>query len=158
MKFSARRFSSCGDIRIMRITGISSHAARRYAPSVASSAAMVSLSTRSARNSGCRRTRAIKSFSPAMMPACGPPSSLSPLKVTMPTPASMLWRTVGSVIPCSAKSTKQPEPKSSTSGMLTRRLSATSSSREGLSVKPVTLKFEGCTRNSNRVFSLMEFS
>ena len=38
--------------------------------------------TRSARNSGLRRRRATISASPARMPACGPPSSLSPLNET----------------------------------------------------------------------------
>ena len=48
---------------------------------------MVSLSIRSARASGWRRKRAIRSASPAMIPACGPPSNLSPLAVTTFAPA-----------------------------------------------------------------------
>ena len=47
---------------------------------VASSAARVSLSTRSARASGCRRSRSTTSARPSSSPACGPPSSLSPLR------------------------------------------------------------------------------
>ena len=48
--------------------------------SVASSAARVSLSTRSARASGCRRSRSTSCVVPSSSPACGPPSSLSPLR------------------------------------------------------------------------------
>ena len=55
--------------------------------SVASSAARVSLSTRSARASGWRRRRSTSSARPSSRPACGPPSSLSPLPVTRSAPA-----------------------------------------------------------------------
>src|SRR6266478_1321379 len=96
-------------MRIIRTAGISSAAPRRYAPSVAASAAVVSLSTRRARKSGCRRTRLTNSFFPAIIPACGPPSSLSPLNITIETPASTLCRTVGSVIPALERSTRQAE-------------------------------------------------
>src|SRR5713101_2732260 len=37
------------------------------------------------------------SFFPAMMPACGPPKSLSPLNITTETPASMLCFTVAAL-------------------------------------------------------------
>jgi hypothetical protein len=33
---------------------------------------------------------------PTIRPACGPPSSLSPLKVTTSQPAAIIWRGVGS--------------------------------------------------------------
>ena len=60
--------------------------------SVASSAARVSLSTRSARASGCRRSRSTRSARPSSSPACGPPSSLSPLAVTRSAPAAQRAR------------------------------------------------------------------
>src|SRR6266478_1271075 len=59
--------------------------------------------------------RSMRSFFPAMIPACGPPRSLSPLNITIETPASTLCLTVGSLTPCSERSTRQPEPRSSTS-------------------------------------------
>ena len=58
--------------------------------SVASSAASVRLSTRRARMRGFFSQAATASLFPAMMPACGPPSSLSPEKNTSPTPSEML--------------------------------------------------------------------
>ncbi len=61
---------------------------------VASSAASVSLSTRKARASGARRQRCTSSAAPAMMPACGPPSSLSPLAVTRLAPPAQRRREV----------------------------------------------------------------
>ncbi len=62
-------------------------AARRGSSrSVPSSAASVSLSARSARWSGWRRSRSTSSARPATMPACGPPSSLSPEKQTRSAP------------------------------------------------------------------------
>ena len=46
--------------------------------------------------SGCLRRAAIESSRPTIRPACGPPSSLSPLKATRSAPAATLSRTVGS--------------------------------------------------------------
>ena len=46
-----------------------------------------SLSMRSARCSGCRRSCSTRSARPTTIPACGPPSSLSPLKQTRSAPA-----------------------------------------------------------------------
>ena len=57
-------------------------AGSRYSSRVASSAASDSLSMRIARASGWRRTRSTASARPTTMPACGPPSSLSPEKQT----------------------------------------------------------------------------
>jgi hypothetical protein len=48
----------------------------------------VILSTRSARASGLRRIASIGSRRPSRIPACGPPSSLSPEKQTTSTPSS----------------------------------------------------------------------
>ena len=69
---------------------------RGRACSVASSAASRILSRRSARFIGFLATRATRSLRPAMMPACGPPSSLSPEKVTRSAPSASASRTVGS--------------------------------------------------------------
>ena len=60
----------------------------RYSPSVAASAASVTLSGRTARASGSFRMRAMRSARPTMSPACGPPTSLSPLNVTTSAPAA----------------------------------------------------------------------
>ena len=43
---------------------------------------------RSARCSGWRRSRSTRSARPTTIPACGPPSSLSPLKQTRSAPAA----------------------------------------------------------------------
>src|ERR1700720_1878035 len=53
---------------------------------VASSAARMSLSQRSARNNDSRLSAAINFDFPAMIPACGPPNNLSPLNETRSTP------------------------------------------------------------------------
>ena len=82
--------------RSIRSTGISLAARRGTSSSVPSSAASVSLSARSARWSGCRRSRSTSSARPATIPACGPPSSLSPEKQTRSAPAARLRAAVGS--------------------------------------------------------------
>jgi hypothetical protein len=43
-----------------------------------------------------RRSRSTRSARPTTIPACGPPSSLSPEKQTSEAPAAMLPRDVGS--------------------------------------------------------------
>ena len=70
--------------------------AAQVASTVASSAARISLSQRSARKSGSFLSAATSLRRPAMMPACGPPSSLSPLKQTRSTPRRMTSAGVGS--------------------------------------------------------------
>ena len=82
----------------MRSTGISRRARSGSAStaSVPSSAASVSLSARSARCSGWRRSRSTSSARPTTIPACGPPSSLSPEKQTRSAPAARLAAAVGS--------------------------------------------------------------
>ena len=69
---------------------------------------------RSARASGCRRMASIAAAVPTATPACGPPSSLSPLKVTTSAPAARLSRTAGSSAN-SGKSASAPLPRSSIS-------------------------------------------
>ena len=54
---------------------------------------------------------------PARIPACGPPSSLSPLNETRSTPAARLSATSGSSMPKARRSTMQPLPRSSYTGM-----------------------------------------
>ncbi len=111
---SARARTSAESSCSIRSTGTScrARAGSRYSSSVPSSAARPSLSMRSARCSGCRRRRSTRSARPTTMPACGPPSSLSPLKQTRSAPSASEPRAVGS----SPTSTKTPEPRSSRSG------------------------------------------
>ncbi len=82
----------------MRSTGIvrTASSGSRYSASVASSPASVILSARTARAIGCSRQRATAPRRPTMQPACGPPSSLSPLKSTRSAPASRASATRGS--------------------------------------------------------------
>ena len=96
-------------------TGISrmACAGSRYKASVASSAARVSLSTRYDRASGFRRSSAMAARSPTMIPACGPPSSLSPLIITSVAPARNASRAVGSPVrPMASSGSNRPLPRS----------------------------------------------
>ena len=77
-------------------TGSTSRRRRGTRARPPASPASVSLSARSARASGCAFRRSTSARRPTMIPACGPPSSLSPEKVTSAAPASMHWRTPGS--------------------------------------------------------------
>ena len=78
------------------------------------------------------------------MPACGPPSSLSPEKQTRSAPARRLSAGVGS----SPTRPSAPEPRSSTSGNSLARATAASSPSRGCSENPTTRKFDWCTRRS----------
>ena len=100
--------------------------------SVPSSAASVSLSARRARCRGWRRSRSTSSARPTTIPACGPPSSLSPEKHTRSAPARRPAATCGSA----STSSSAPEPRSSTNGRPWRRATSASSSRRGCSAKP----------------------
>ena len=108
--------------------------------SVASRAANVSLSTRSARASGARRHTLDQPCRPGDEPACGPPSNLSPLAVTRPAPARSARREVGLVgkqgigtqqAAAHVDDHRHPEP-----GELADRNDE---------VNPLTRKFDGCT-------------
>ena len=66
--------------------------------------------------SDCAAAARLAPASPARMPACGPPSSLSPLNDTRFTPARMLSATSGSSTPNARKSATQPLPRSSYKG------------------------------------------
>ena len=110
--------------RAVRARSAQARPRRRQAPGppaeagrrrVASSAARVSLSTRSARAAGCRRSRSISSASPNSRPACGPPSSLSPLAVTRSAPSRSTVVASGSS-GSSGCGVSRPEPMSTTSG------------------------------------------
>ncbi len=81
---------------------------------VASRAARVSLSTRSARASGWRSRRRTRGSSPSSIPACGPPSSLSPLAVTRFAPSAREVAASGSP-GSSGCGASRPEPMSWTS-------------------------------------------
>ena len=94
---AARTSSSSGVAAIIRQTGIRVVASpARYSPSVAASAASVTFSGRTARANGSRRIRAMRSARPTISPACGPPSSLSPLNVTRSAPAARRSAGIGS--------------------------------------------------------------
>ena len=113
----------------------------RYFTIVASRAASVILSIRSARFSGFFRIRSRYSLFPRMIPAWGPPSSLSPLKVTTSAPAARQSRTVGSRSrPYRSRSIRQPLPRSSTTGRRCFFPSATSEARSASSVNPMIRK------------------
>ena len=77
-----------------------------------------------------------------MSPACGPPSSLSPLKHTSAAPARTERRTEGSSASSSRSSASTPEPTSSITGAP----SAHSDSISTSSTKPTVRKFDGCAR------------
>ncbi|MNH26146.1 hypothetical protein D3C79_861790 [compost metagenome] len=81
--------------------------------------------------------RAIKSLRPTMMPAWGPPSSLSPLKVTISAPSARDWRTVGSAgKPQRLRSSRLPLPRSSSNGNPWRWANCASSAVGTWVVKP----------------------
>ena len=68
-----------------------------------------------------------------MMPACGPPSSLSPENVTMSQA-----RTESAIVGSSAIASMAPLPRSSTSRILCAPAMPASSRSEADSVKPLT--------------------
>ena len=96
--FSARALVSSGSSASMRTVGISLMATfgSKWSLRVASKAASVILSRRSTRASGFFFRRSMSFFDPTMMPAWGPPRSLSPLKDTRSAPSAMDSATVGS--------------------------------------------------------------
>ncbi|MNE64886.1 hypothetical protein D3C80_1603260 [compost metagenome] len=83
------RISFCGRVSRRRLGNRPARrSGLRYRFNTASRAARVSLSTRKARLSGFFLILAISALLPTISPACGPPSSLSPLNVTMSAPSS----------------------------------------------------------------------
>ena len=135
------RISAAGRLSRRRVVRRSARrAGSRYRPSTASRAARVSLSTRRARLSGFFLIRPISSRLPRISPAWGPPSNLSPLKVTMSAPSARASCTVGSLgKPQRVRSTRVPLPRSSSSGRPWPWAMAASCAVGTLAVKPWTL-------------------
>ena len=124
----------------MRRTGISWMAAGpRYNASVASNAASVNLSERTALARGSLRQAAIASRRPSKIPAWGPPSSLSPENATASTPLASASATDGSpVSPHGARSSSSPLPRSYRLATCAWRARPASSVAGTSVVKPVT--------------------
>ena len=116
-----------------------------------SSAASVSLSARSARCSGWRRSRSTSSARPTTIPACGPPSSLSPEKQTRSAPGVERGRAPSARRRATVLLGSAPEPRSSISGSSCRCGRRGELASAGRSVKPTTRKFDWCTRRSSAV-------
>ena len=135
----------------MRSTGISRRArsGSRYSARVASSAASVSLSARSARWRGCRRNRRRDPRDRRGSRPAGRRAACRRGRRRDPRPRERLARAVGSSRPRSRSAL--PEPRSSTSGSSCRRASCASPARSGCSVKPTRRKFDWWTRRSAAV-------
>ena len=87
-----------------------------------------------------------------MIPACGPPRSLSPLTVTIPGPWANACRMVGVPgMPACAKSKTAPEPRSSITGIRSLSPRAARSAAVTSSVNPVMRKLDRCTFRSSAV-------
>ena len=143
---SARPASSSSGRASRRNVGIrsTSRSGSRYSRRTADRAASVTLSQRNARFIGLRLMRAIRSPRPTMMPACGPPSSLSPLKVTMSAPAASVSRGVGSCgNPKRLRSVRAPLPRSTTNGTSRSWQRAARSDSLTAAVKPCISKLLG---------------
>ena len=109
------------------------------------------LSGRIARASGSLRSRATRSARPTMSPACGPPTSLSPLNVTRSAPSASRSPGIGSwARPNAAVSSSAPLPRSSTTSAPCRWAAAASAGASGASTNPAWLKFDGWTRRTRR--------
>ena len=105
---------------------------------------------------GSRRRRSIASRRPTHRPACGAPSSLSPLNVTTSTPLSTASATSVSPPTRSPRafmlgSSMSPEPRSQAVATSCRRPSSAMAAGSTSLVKPTTRKFEGCTFMSSPV-------
>ena len=104
---------------------------------------------RRARASGWRRIRSISVALPTRMPACGPPSSLSPEKQTTSAPSRSVCGTVGSPGKgYSPASSSAPLPKSTTSGISRLFARDASSPTDADAVNPTTRKLLVCTFKS----------
>ena len=91
----------------------------------------------------------MRSARPTISPACGPPTSLSPLNVTRSAPAASRSAGVGSCAsPNATVSSSAPVPRSSMTMAPCRWAMAATSARSGASVKPACEKFDGWTRAS----------
>ena len=148
--FGPARSPSTG-AAIIRQTGTSASARpARYSPSVAATAASVTLSGRIARASGSRRSRAIRSARPTTSPACGPPTSLSPLNVTMSAPAASRsdgigsWASPYARVSGAARRSRGRRRRSRRGGGRARRAPR----RPAPPMKPSWRKFDGWTRRT----------
>ena len=104
--------------------------------------------------SGWRDTTSTSRRLPAMMPACGPPNSLSPEKNITSTPAAALSWGIGSCArPNGSVSSRQPLPRSCSTGTPRLRPISTSSAMAGEWVKPTTRKLLAWTSSSAPVSS-----
>src|SRR3990172_4435106 len=147
--------------RSIRRTGTRSRARRSSAWSrrTAESAARHILSTRTARESGCVFRGATRSSFPRMIPACGPPRSLSPLAVTIPGPAERACRSDSAPgIPCGERSINAPEPWSSMTGIPARSPRRARSAVRTSSVKPCMEKLDRRTLRRSAVWPVTVFS
>ena len=155
---SARARSPSASAAIIRHTGTSVSALpARYRPSVAATAASVTLSGRIARASGSRRSRPIRSARPTTRPAWGPPTSLSPLNVTTSAPAASRSDGIGSwASPYRSVGRSAPEPRSSTTIAPCAWASAASAAASGASVNPSWRKFDGWTRSTSAGPAVLE--
>ena len=132
----------------MRSTGMRCGASR-CSTSVASSAASDILSRRTARSSGCLRSRSSAAGRPRMRPACGPPRSLSPLHVTTSAPSAIASAIVGSDAACMP--VINPLPRSATTNRPRSRARDDSSAMEAWPVNPTARKLLWCTLSRTRV-------
>ena len=90
-----------------------------------------------------------RSARPTISPACGPPTSLSPLNVTRSAPASSRSRGVGSwASPNAAVSRNAPLPRSSTTIAPWRCASSARARGSGASTNPACVKLDGWTRRT----------
>ena len=112
-------------VAAMRQNAMSVVAVRaKYASTVSCNADNTNPPGRNARANGCAAHAFTRSARPAMMPLCGPPINLSPLKVTKSAPAANDWRAAGSPFnqlggPSGnhgQAESRRPEPMSATTG------------------------------------------
>ena len=96
----ARLRTISGDSRSIRNTGSSASRPVAVIASTCSRAAICIRPMRTARAIGCRRSRSSSAARPTMMPAWGPPSSLSAENVTRSAPCSNASETAGSSSGC----------------------------------------------------------
>ena len=107
----------------------------------------MSLSARSARWSGWRRSRSTSSARPTTMPACGPPSSLSPEKQTRSAPAASALARLGSSSRARARPSRGRRRAAGRGGARPPRARRVG----GCSAKPTTRKFDWWTRSRTAV-------
>jgi hypothetical protein len=125
----------------------------RWRSTVSWRAERISLSHRRALKNGSFLIAATSFVRPAITPACGPPSSLSPLNTTRSTPFFSTSPAVGSCSPPPSASVRKtaPVPRSSTNGTFFAFATAAISSVGGDSTKPPMKKLLRCTFSTSAV-------